>query len=769
MDRRLVADAGTITRWAVASFRCLLPTSLPWRHAGWLLVALLITACGSNGTHGQPTPASTPAPTPTPTVGPWLAVRDTDLIVPPGSVLDFSSLVAAGPAGRSGRIVAGPTGQLAFATQPDKPQRFLCASQPFGPAANRLPAYAEIDTYVHQLRLHGYNLARFHRLESLLMQGATQDFGFDPVQLDRLYYLMAALKREGIYWLVDGLSQDRGGYAQAAGHDTNLGVYYDPPEQDHWKQLVAKLWGAKNPYTQLSTLEDPALAGIILVNEGGLAFILRNTSAAPAGLQARFVDWLKARYGDTATLTAAWGDLAPSESLEQGIINLPLNSTTRSPRQADLQRFYTDLEAATANWMTQYLRGLGYPGLVTSLDNQNTLQAHAARSHLAWVDQHGYHDYPTGFLTGTRTQASSFGKGAAVYVQNLALARYAGRPFTVSEYGQPFWNAWRRESGLVVPGYAALQGWDMLCEHAAGPIELAYGQSSALRREAIYPFGVGMDPITRVGQTLAALLYLRGDVAPARAHIAVELSPSYVFDERAGLEEIPSDIKQLALLTGVGLRWAESVSNTASTETVVRPGDLATTTAPWATRVRQLRTAGLLPADNVTNPTTSVFQSDTGELLLETNQRRLRVITPNTEAVAFDQGLPLTLSRLTVEASDGPALVGAASLDGRPLGDSGRMLILLATDAQNSGMLFADPEQRQLLELGHLPVLLRTARVTVRLAHNAPSGLQLYATALNGSRRESIPLEQVPGGVRFTLDIAALRDGPTTFFELVKI
>jgi hypothetical protein len=96
------------------------------------------------------------------------------------------------------------------------------------------------------------------------------------------------------------------------------------------------------------------------------------------------------------------------------------------------------------------------------------------------------------------------------------------------------------------------------------------------------------------------------------------------------------------------------------------------------------------------------------------------------------------------------------------------MLLMLATDAQNSGMRFADPVQRKLQKLGQLPVLLRRARVTVRLAHNGPVGLKLYATALNGSRGESIPLDPVAGGIRFTLDTAALRDGPTTFFELVK-
>jgi hypothetical protein len=709
----------------------------------------------------------------------------------PGSVLDFSFLVADGPAGRLGRVTTTRDGHLAFATQPDQPQRFLCASQPLGPyAGGELPPHKEIDAYVRQLRMHGYNMARLPRPEQLLMRKRDRDFDFDPVQLDRFYYLLAALKREGIYWLMYGLTYKRGAYASPKSGNVKLGIYYDPAQQDHWRQLVSRLFGAKNPYTGLRPVDDPALAGIILVNEGGINFMLRKKDA-PEELRALFVQWLHDRYGNTPALAKAWGRGAPTglaahESLEQGVIEIPRNRNEASARMADLQRFYLSVEQSMLKWMTDHLRKLGYPGLVTAFDTGMTLQAHVSRGQLDWVDMHRYHDYPKGFVKqGAKRKQTSSLASEVQYLRQLAVSRFGGRPYTVSEYGQPFWNTWRRESGLTAPSYASFQNWDMICRMASGPVELAYGRTGGKRKDAIYPYGVGLDPIGRAAETLAALLYLRRDVKPARSRLGVMLTPDYVFEASGGVGQIPRDISNLALVTGVGLLWEPAhktepawqadgfvqpdqtgLRRTASGTPLTIDGDKSG--RRWGDRVTLLRKGGILPQHNRTNAARRVYETDTGELLLETRKRRFRVITPKTEGVVFDGGLPLDLSSLGVESADGPALVAVSSLDDRPLNESGRMLLILATDALNSGMRFADDQRRMLLELGTLPAVLRTAKVTIRLLHKRPGRLQLYATGFNGLRRESVPVERTPDGIRFTLNTAALQHGPTTFFELVE-
>ncbi len=106
--------------------------------------------------------------------------------------------------------------------------------------------HAFIDRYVRQLRLHGYNIARFYFVDADLMLGQERDFDFRPEALDRMRYLMAALKREGIYWIIDGLTSESGALGgkdiDRWGVDGNLKrrIYVDDAAFDHWLRFQKK-------------------------------------------------------------------------------------------------------------------------------------------------------------------------------------------------------------------------------------------------------------------------------------------------------------------------------------------------------------------------------------------------------------------------------------------------------------------------------------------------------------------------------------------------
>ncbi len=82
---------------------------------------------------------------------------------------------------------------------------------------------------------------------------------------------------------------------------------------------------------------------------------------------------------------------------------------------------------------------------------------------------HAYHDEAFSFSPGAeiKKQTSSLDDFAR-YARWLAAARTIGKPYSVTEYGQPFWNRYRFETGLVVPAMAGLQGWHFICQHAEG-------------------------------------------------------------------------------------------------------------------------------------------------------------------------------------------------------------------------------------------------------------------------------------------------------------
>ncbi|CAA9346138.1 MAG: GH148, partial [uncultured Microvirga sp.] len=520
------------------------------------------------------------AAVPAPLAAEWLTVPDESLVVARGSALDFSGLSAPGPAGVAGRVIVGASGALSFAQAPDRRARLNCASIAWSPATGGFPDHRTADLYAEQLRIHGYNLVRFHYVEATLMTDRKGDFDFDPEALDRFRYFLAALKRQGIYWVFDVLTSPNGArgdvfpHRWVEKHDLKLEVYVDDGARRHWRRLAETLLGAVNPHTGIRPLDDPALALVVLANENGLEFLSllqsRKTGQAyPDKLRPAFNAWLRKTYPNEGALKAAWGGLETGESLGAGTVHFPRDRFDPGPRMRDKQRFFLDLEAETFGWMERELRSLGYRGLVTSYNNWGSTAADLTRGQLSVVARHGYFDEVLGYEPGESiTQRSSLDDEAG-YVRSLAAARWLGRPFVVTEYGHPFWNRFRREAGLVLPAYAALQGWDFVCRHAEGAIDLSTRQSAPRKRQ-LTPYGIGLDPVARAGETLAALLFHRGDVAPARGVAAIPLGGERDLVDQ-GQGDWPADLTTVGLMTKLGLVAPPAEASTGSPRLVLTP------------------------------------------------------------------------------------------------------------------------------------------------------------------------------------------------------
>jgi hypothetical protein len=740
----------------------------------------------------------------------WEPVKDISLMIEPESILDFSSVVEYPKIDDSTRVIS-VGGYLALSNDAQTPRRFFMASLGFAPATGSFPSHSVADMYARQLRMHGYNMARLDFVEDSLMDKRIGDFDFNPEQLDRFRYLLFALKREGIYYVLNGLSSGNGAYGNVNErwidkYRMKLGVYYDSRKQLHWKQMIEKMYGGVNPYTGMTTLADPALAGLIMVNEGGLEFITR--AGVPDEFRPLFAEWLKQKYRTTSVLSTAWkGELKAGESLDYATVNFPRPGEWTSLRMADAQEFFVALEKSTAEWMTKYIRQLGYKGLLTAYNNWLSPAASVARGQLDWVDMHNYFAEPTNFVAaGSVMRQDSMLAGGTQYVRELAVNRHIGKPYTVSEFGSIFWNQYRRESGLAVPAYASFQGWGMICQHA-GAIDLSYAGSGG-RKDAIYPFVIGMDPVARAGETLASLLFLRGDVSKSNQIIGIKLSPKFVFGDNPFLGNMPEDISRLGLVTGVGVDWlAQSegrslyqyqvepdatglkVLNPAATivsgqgsPVLSKVDDLARKYAGklapqvgkvgmlannrWAARLSALRSAGVLARENVTGYKEGLYQSDTGEIVLDSQSKRLTVITPKTEAVVFDVPEAIELGNLKIEQSDEAALVSVSAMDGNSLYDSKRMLLIVATDARNSNMQFSDKNQTTLQNLGTKPVLIKTIRIKLGLSSAYKTQLKVFSTNMRGQRIDQIAVERTQDGVSFYLDTSKLSHGPTTYFEI---
>ena len=314
----------------------------------------------------------------------WQSISDESLVVQEGSPLDFSQWVLPGPAGKYGRVIANK-GKLRFEDASILPN-FTCASLAWSRSTGGFPNHKDADAYAIQLKRHGYNLVRFHFVEALLMSGREHDFDFDPEQLDNWLYFLFALKREGIYWIMDGMTSPNGAIGGIYPHryikkyDLKTDIYLDGRAQEHWKELVRRIFTIKNPYTKIRIIDDPALMGVVLVNEGGINYLANSSSNTsrtwPKIWQTPFNAWLQEKYKNTTDLTIAWhGELNNDESFFQQSILLPKTLREQSQRMADFQRFIAQLEISTYRWMSAYISSLGFKGLLTQYDNMALLGA----------------------------------------------------------------------------------------------------------------------------------------------------------------------------------------------------------------------------------------------------------------------------------------------------------------------------------------------------------------------------------------------------------
>lgn len=713
------------------------------------------------------------------------------------SALDFSR----GSVGRSlqeqDRIVINADGKFARKSSPEAPVRFLMASLGFAPVNGGFPSHATVDLYVNQLRLRGYNMARLDYIEDTLMHKRSKDFDFDPEQLDRLHYLLAALRKAGIYYILSGASGDNGAYGNIQNRWQNnknlrLGLYFDEQRQAHWKRLITTMFAGKNAYTGELIMQDPAFAGMILVNEGGLEFI--NRSGGQDELKPVFNQWLIGKYQNSKNLAQAWGGvLGSNELVEKGTVSLPTITGKADKRMADAQRFYLELENKTYGWMKSYVQDeLHYPGLLTAFNNWHSPAAQMARGSLSWVDMHNYAGLPSLFTQpGSSLKQNSILQDDLKYIRELAGARQWGKPYTVSEYGQVFWNKYRYESSLAIPAFAGFQDWDMISQHAEA-IGLSYANNTP-RRNAMYPFVIAYDPIARVTEVMSYLLYKRKDVKPYQQSLNIQLPQVFSLEKSSFLGNIPGDLSRLSLLYGIGIGEKSKASATLTPDTTLMANakaskpinisgliektlETANLQRPvgvnyisdrlWKARLASLDTSSTFSIKKSEMAKDFIYVADNNQITLNRPQGWLRVLTDTTEAVVFNGStIPdLNFASLKVENVQN-CLFAISAIDDNPLSSSKRVLMVLASDARNSGMSFKDKNEEVLAELGQFPVMLNRIKLTVSLKDRVPQ--EVYVLNQRGQRTDQLKFKALADQAELEIDTGTLSHGPTTFFELI--
>ena len=644
------------------------------------------------------------------------------------------SFLLDGPAGKHG-FVRSAGGHLAFGNG----KRFRIWGVNVTAAAC-LPSRENAPVVAAHLARVGVNCVRFHFLDRTAPTGlvdASRDAtrALDPAQLERLDWFITELKQRGIYADLNlnvGRTYKAGDGVrdhELLGFAKSL-TYFDARLIELQKEYARQLLTHRNPHTGAEYRHEPAVALVELVNENSLVEAWmdgrlrgQNTQRNPGtwtdipasyaqDLTDKYNAWLKGRF-PAATL-AEWRKEA-GVAADAPLPRLRPDQFAKAGRERFHAEatFYMEVERAYFLDMQRYLREeIGLKPLVAG----NSDHGHgrtgypqlAGTSLLDVVDSHVYWQHPK-YLTDAKTgKRKGFEIGNTPMVNDplrstvvqLSRSTVAGKPFTVSEVNHPFPAEYACEGIPILTAYAALQDWDGIFWYTLAHQDVVAGKPSVAGH-----FDLAQDPVKMSQLAAGALLFLRGDVHPARQTVA----RSYT------MEQVRDSIR---------LSWSESPYFT--------PGFPLATPLQHATRISGFNGP---PTGSFTGKSENPIRSDTGELAwhLADNKRGLVAVnTPRSQAlIGFGREHQVAAANLAAEVNPPFCAVTLGALDDQPIARSARLLLTATARAANSNMEWND-KRKSLTSWGAPPTVIEpvTGKVILRKLAGAKS---VVAQPLDGA------------------------------------
>ena len=677
------------------------------------------------------------------------------------SPADVSFLLEA-PAGKDGFLRA-KDGHL---VRPDGRRFRIWGINATGPAG--LPSAENATLVAEGLARHGINAVRFHFLDKpgTLIDNTRDDTGrLDPAALDRLDRFVAELKKRGIYsdlnLNVYRTYKPGDGVRDAAWLGIGKGAtYFNPRLLELQREYARALLTHTNAYTGRAYREEPAVAAIEFVNENALVeswfgnhLLGTQTNKASgtwsdippsyaAELTEQFNVWLAKRF--PAETLARWRQEA---GVAAGAPLLRLRREQFEKAAADRfeaeASFYTELQRDFFAGMARFLReelgvkslligdsdhnhgGSGYP-LVASMASLDVIDGHVYWQHPNYTtDPKGRRQ---GFNIANSPMADDPAHSAPVQLSRSAVA---GKPYTVSEVNHPFPAEYACEGVPVLAAYAALQDWDGIFWYTLGHDEIL-----ELKDLVRGHFDFAKDPVKMSQLAAGALLFARGDVAPARTTVGRSYSRAQTL---------------------------ESLRLPRAEQPYFTPGFPLALPLVHAVRVTSFDGP---PTGAFEAPAPGPVVSDTGELTWRSGAKGgglVVVDAPRSQALVGRVAGPEARCRnLRAEMQTPFCALTLGALDGKPLAESARLLLTATARVANSGMKWNE-KRASLDEWGSAPTRIEPVAGRIVLTGLAKAKAIAAQPLDGGGRPRGAPLPLARGPEGWTLELG---HAATTWFVL---
>ena len=394
----------------------------------------------------------------------------------------------------------------------------------------------------------------------------------------------------------------------------------------------------------------------------------------------------------------------------------PANMPFDAPTVRALYKLQTEYFLA----MKQHLRDLGVRVPITGSNHWENMSPDIySNSQLDYIDRHYYWDHPEG----------SYGADAAFdnrpQVTNpfeetlpptIGMTKIAGKPLVVTEWCLCWTNEYMAEGPLIAAAYANLHDWDAMIRFDFTGTDWG--------KEMTGNFDIGNKPSVMAQWPAAALLFYRRDLPAAQRVISTALSEADIWARKQVAYQVP----------------------------------------PYEAFQARVETTLAAPASTPPAPaSTPPAILDAGPLQWDYHHGLLTLDTDLTAAAVGFLGkqTSVPLKSCTLISRTPFAALWVSSLDGKPLSESGHILITATARAENTGTVY-NAGRNALKQHGTGPILLEPVRgkVFLKRAATAPL-LHCHALSATGQRTSELPVDVQPAATEIQIG-----NGDAFWYEL---
>ncbi|HVZ81364.1 MAG TPA: hypothetical protein VHE12_11310 [bacterium] len=628
------------------------------------------------------------------------------------------------PAGKHG-FVTVKDGHFTFA---DGTRVRFWGSDLVGP--NNFPTHAQADALAVRLSKLGVNLMRFHMPEAswspdnnFFDPKADNTLTLKPEQVEKFDYLLAALKKNGIYfypdWLVDRKFKEGDGVMawQDLGAGAKGVIHFDPKVIELTKKYAQELIGHVNPYTGLALKDDPAYVGNEIANESSIF-----SGFGAQDFPEPYWDELQKMYsaaGGPGAITRFKFDwetqkLVPVKDPENADATLKflLAQVTRADR--DMKEFQAGLSPHAL--LTGSNMGLPVLGSIRSDATLDFMDTHAYWDHpQIWNIAGGWQNVAHAPMNNTSQLLSPF-QGSLVF--GLSNDAVEDKPLIVTEWNDCFPNEYRLEGPMLMAAYGSLQDWD-------GMLQFDHGiDVPGTVRMTNFDINNRVDdqPLFQAGALIFRLGYLKA-------------SPVTVVEPLSDKDVLSNGMKSDWLFDHPWLPYVARVVKKFTGKGEGKPADIAS--------IEKLYDASGKRVDSVTGEESLDF--DKGILKIDSPKAQGLVGNIGVEQVLGTSGFTMKLAKRNPFAA-----VVALSLDRQPLDRSKTFIVIAQARAENSGQVY-NPTRTALKEAGGPPILQQGVEGALSIRVGASARFAVYPLDESGHRKAAVPAKVEKGALKFSI------------------